>query len=565
MILAHAPEEIRVHQVDEATCLLARRLGLSPFLVGLLRLQDPEFGSASEGLPGWLSPDLEGLLRALPLTPSERKARELFEALPPGGRAVVYGDYDVDGLTSTTLALELLLLRGASVRYFIPHRFNQGYGFHESVVRTIASRGCDLLVVVDCGTKDLEAVREARRAGIPVVIFDHHQAGEVLPEDAVLVNPHAEPESSPGARQLCAAGVLWVWASRTGAAPQEWLEERLDLVCLATLADCVNLKNPLNRSLVRRGLRVLRAAPRRGLRLLLEKLDLQAPKVDEEDLTMKVIPCLNAAGRLDLAEQAVRLLHPGDEPLDPLVRNLVDLNQKRRFLSGQVHRDARGDGDHHVHQGNDWPVGVLSSVASRLCSERGRPVALVAPTGTQLRGTLRMPEGGGGDAVAVLQELSSDLAAWGGHRQAAGFAVEPGLWGKVRPRLEQLLRDVPLLSEPLHVLAWPLEALTPEAWAEAEVLRPFGMGNPSPLFLDAGGAIPSVQPLGKTGKVFKVLLGRCELVAFDEERLLERVIPQGWIYRPRQEVWRGRRQLRLYLERIVQGAPVGSVAGGCVG
>ena len=107
--------------------------------------------------------------------------------------------------------------------------------------------------------------------------------------------------------------------------------------------------------------------------------------------------------------------------------------------------------------------------------------------------------------------------------------------------------------------------MTPEAWAEAEVLRPFGMGNPSPLFLDAGGAIPSVQPLGKTGKVFKVLLGRCELVAFDEERLLERVTPQGWIYRPRQEVWRGRRQLRLYLERIVQGAPVGSAAGGCVG
>ena len=562
MILSQPPEELRIHRIDEATRLLGRRLGLSPFLAGLLALRGSETPGTSEDLEPWLSPDLEALLSSMPLAPEERRARDLLGSLGPGTRAVVYGDYDVDGLTSTTLALELLLLKGASVRYFIPHRFDQGYGFHPSVARDLARRGCDLLVVVDCGTKDREAVEAVREAGVPVLIFDHHLPGDHPPGDAVLVNPHAT-EGPLLARQLCAAGVLWSWIARAEMAPPEWLEERLGLVCLATVADCMTLQSPLNRALVRRGLGILRRRPRQGLRLLFQRLELEISLLDEEDLAMKVIPCLNAAGRLDLAERAVQLLHPGQLPLEPLVERLVDLNQRRRALSGRVHRDAREDEGRHVHEGPDWPVGVLSSVASRLCCERGRPVALVAPTEGQLRGTLRMPEGG--DAVAVLQELAPDLAAWGGHRQAAGFAVERHRWEGVRPRLEELLRAVPRLLEPLNVLEWSLEDLTPTVWEEAERLRPFGMGNPHPLFLQRG-TEHRVMPLGKTGKVCRVLVPGGEMVAFDEERTLDRASPWGWVYRPRQEAWRGRRQLRFYLERVVQDPQDGTGAlGRCCG
>lgn len=496
---------------------------------------------------GWIHSTLEGELDKIPLNEEEGRALKLISGVLPGDRVIIYGDYDVDGLSATTLALELMLARGASVRYFIPHRCSEGYGFHASTARRIAARGCDLLMVVDCGTKDEEALGVMAQAGIPVVVFDHHLPGDSLPE-GVLVNPHCFKkfkDPSPLV-DLCATGVLWCWIWRSRIVDRSWAMERLDLACLATVADCMDLSVPLNRCIVREGLGVMRRSPRRGIGALLSKLGVDRESLDEETLAMKVIPCLNAPGRLGLAEDVVRLLYPGDGAVEPLADRVMALNHERRRLSSMIIRDAREDLTRHVYHGDNWPVGVLSSVASRLCCERGRPVALVAPTEGGLRGTLRIPNGSG-DAVGLLTSISEHLSAFGGHRYAAGFSVDLGRWEIVRDKLEHLLREVPSEDQRIDALDWPLSMLDPSVEEDLELLGPFGMGNPWPMLYHPGGF--SVEPLGRSGRVSRLVADGWDLVAFAPPAELECLHVEGFVYRPKLEVWRGRRRLKLYLER----------------
>ncbi|WP_245522710.1 single-stranded-DNA-specific exonuclease RecJ [Thermanaerovibrio velox] len=500
----------------------------------------------------WLYSDLEDQLNAIPLNEQERRAFSLISNVRPGDRVIIYGDYDVDGLSATTLALELMLELGASVRYFIPHRSNEGYGFHISTAKRIAMKGCDLLVVVDCGTKDVGALDLIAAAGIPTVIFDHHLPGEKMP-GGVLVNPHCFDAPSP-LTALCATGVLWAWIWRTSLMNRSWAMGRLDLACLATVADCMDLSVPLNRCIVREGLEVIRKSPRRGIGVLLSKLGVDVEGVDEEVLSMKVIPCLNAPGRLGLAEDAVRLLFPGDAPVEGLADRVVSMNEERRRLSSMIMRDAQGDVHRHVYHGSNWPVGVLSSVASRLCCERGRPVALVAPTEGGLRGTLRIPNGSG-DAVGLLSNIAEHLSAFGGHKYAAGFSVDAERWDLVRDKLEGLLRAMPSEDQRVDVLDWPLSMVGQDIEEDVERLKPFGMGNPAPLLFHRGGF--SVEPMGKTGRVSRLVASGRELVAFASQSDLEGLDLVGFVYRPKLEFWRGKKRLKLYLERAVLAGPEG--------
>ncbi|MCX7828342.1 MAG: DHH family phosphoesterase [Thermanaerothrix sp.] len=511
-------------------------------------------GVDEEGFLRWLCSDLEDQLKGIPLNEQERRAFDLISKVRPGDRVIIYGDYDVDGLSATTLALEMMLERGAAVRYFIPHRCHEGYGFHLSTARRIAMKGCDLLLVVDCGTKDVEALDAIASAGIPTVVFDHHLPGEALPQ-GVLVNPHCFDEPSQ-LSALCATGVLWAWIWRTSILDRSWVMGRLDLACLATVADCMDLSVPLNRCIVREGLEVIRRSARRGIGVLLSKLGVDREGIDEEVLSMKVIPCLNAPGRLGLAEDAVRLLYPGRDPVEGLADRVVSMNEERRRLSSMIMKDTQEDANRHVYHGPNWPVGVLSSVASRLCCERGRPVALVAPTDGGLRGTLRIPNGSG-DAVGLLSRISNHLSAFGGHRYAAGFSVEVENWDFVRDKLEGLLREIPSEDRRIEALDWPLAMVGQEMEEDIARLKPFGMGNPSPLLFHRGGF--SVEPMGKTGRVSRLVASGRELVAFAPPAELEGLDVVGFVYRPKLEYWRGRRRLKLYLERAVLEGPGGGV------
>lgn len=526
-------------------------------MASLLWMRGVSLDSSEESRDGWVVPDLVRWLDRADLGCDSRKACDLWSVIDEGSHVVVYGDYDVDGIAATTFMMELCLMKRARVRYYIPHRYNQGYGFHPNVVRNLVRSGkrCDLMVVVDCGTQDIDAVEAARSAGIPVIVFDHHLArGELAASDA-LINPQVGGNEL--GRQLCAAGVVWSWAWKNELAPKDWLLQHLDMTALATIADCVPMSSPLNRAIVREGIQAIKRNPREGLSVLMREMDVDLFSLDSDSLAMRVIPCLNAPGRLELADSAMKLFFPvGD--VGAQVTKLIGLNRKRRDLSARIVDDVeRGIGSNadyrHVLFGEDWPAGVLSSVASQICALRDAPIVLAAPSqGPLIRGTLRVPSGV--DAEAILGAVSGELESWGGHRMAAGFSVRRDLWDTVRDKLEELLSHTDSVPEKEDILHWSPAELDIGAWKDAERLGPFGVGNPHPrLFCEHRGHV-CAEPLGRKGNHVKVFVDGRELLGFWGDHLLKTdFIPSGWVYKPRINVWRASENLQLVLEKIVVG------------
>lgn len=542
--------DLNICEPDAYVHELARELNCSAFLASLLWMKGIDNRDKIEDGRAWISPNLSSSMDGMDLGAGASVAADIFAGIREGTRVVVYGDYDVDGITATATVLELALLRKARVRYYIPHRFDQGYGLHSQVVEMIAKVGCDLLIAVDCGTQDIEAVSRAKAHGIPVLIFDHHMIQGKTAHCEALVNPQLDGNLL--ARQLCAAGVVWSWAWKHCLASEDWLLQRLQLTALATIADCVPLSSPANRAMVREGLTALRESPRRGLSLLMQKLEINPITLDAEALSMKIIPCLNAAGRLEIADVAMKILFPvGD--LDKQVNYLIALNQKRRTISSKIIQDVENksrDDFQFVLSDDDWPVGVLSSVASRISNDRGTPIVLAASTGNSVRGTLRMPEGG--DAVALLKEIASDLKTWGGHRLAAGFSVDVEKWPHVRKRIEALMQEVEIIPQRLELLSWAPERLSIEMWREAESIGPFGMGNPYPLLFHPQEGPFHSEPLGKNGKHVRIKINQASLLGFGGESLLqENPFLTGWVYRPKLETWKSITSLQFVLERVV--------------
>lgn len=550
MVVRCFKNELNIYKPGQAAVDMSARLGCTLFQAALLEMRGLTAGTSRAEIDSWLSPDMSRILESLDLGASNSVAVDIFRGLNEDSDVVVYGDYDVDGISATTLAIEMALSKRAHVRYFIPHRFNQGYGVHAEVAQNIARRKCDLVIVVDCGSQDVDAIKLIKDKGIPVVILDHHLVEGMAAYCDTIVNPQISGDAL--AKRLCATGVIWCWAWQNELLPERHLRRLLDLVALATIADCVSLASPLNRVLVQSGLEVLRTAPRRGLAILMEKLGVNVATLDSEDLAMKIIPCLNAAGRLYLADLAVNILFPGDG-LESKVDHVISLNRKRRELSTKILEqvdNARNGRYRYVLNDEDWSVGVLSSVASRICSERNAPVALVASVGDMMRGTLRMPNGG--DAVGVLKSLSPMLNTWGGHRLAAGFSVKAEKWQELRDKLEDMLSHVEVSGEKEDLLYWTPSDLDLHMWQEAEQLGPFGMENPFPkLYSPYDGQI-SVSPMGKNGRHVKIDLGTSTLLGFGAaEMIMDRSSLTGWVYRPRVDTWRNVTSLQLVLEKMV--------------
>ena len=537
---------LMLREVDDDARNLAERVPCSPLTALLLKMRGISEDDPLEAR-AQLNPGLGDSMDRLDLGPVSSRAADLWRSLEGAERVVVYGDYDADGACATTLAMELALAAFREVRYFIPHRHREGYGVHEKVVRAIARNGCDLLIVVDCGTRDIAALRAAREADIPVIVFDHHSPGESLPEGALIVNPHAGGD--PEAQTLCATGVLWTWARSEGIADPGWIDARTDLAAIATLADHVPLGR-LNRSIVSRGMEAIRMSGRRGLVALMTEIGCRLEEVDEELLVMKVIPCLNAAGRLGLADISVDVLL-GGQGVEDNVRELVRLNRKRQSLAGEILEEALPrvkEGSSLVLSDFSWPVGVLSGVASRICSETGVPVALASLSGDHVRGTLRVPQGV--DALKVLEPLAPRLLSWGGHRFAAGFSVSRSEWAQVRDLMEEILLSASPSQETVQAIVFPPEMLTPEEVGFMNSLGPFGAGNPHPLFFSPAGGM-EIRPLGRDGRHVKVLAERGEFLAFGGAALSDSIRnSRGWTSRPRINRWKGRSRVDFIMESI---------------
>lgn len=501
-----------------------------------------------ESMSKRLSLDLQECLNGLDIGPGSVETALEWGKAVPGARVMVYGDYDADGVCSSALAVEMARESGAkSVHYYIPHRQKEGYGVHLNVIKKAINGGIETLIVTDCGSKDVESIEYAVDNGMNVMVFDHHSVEGNTIDIEAFVNP--QRGGSEEAKTLCATAVLWGWAFSEGILPPRWLIDRLDLVALSTVGDCVSM-GYLNRALVREGITVLKGSKRPGLARLVDRLGLVKDDIDESSLAMKLVPCLNAAGRMDVADLSLSVILTGD--LSSIDR-LEDLNVRRKEISSGIATDIAKKLENyveHVMYNPDWPVGLLSAIASRLCSRYSLGFALAAPSGKGIKGTLRVPDGG--NAVEILSELDPLLDSWGGHPYAAGFSVSNSRWKELSSALEIKLRSIEVAKKPETVVDYDPSMFDLRIWKDLHRIGPFGQDNPFPCFFTYRDGGERLIPLGEGGVHAKIESGSKKLIAFNgacQHKSMESIC--GWVYRPSINSWRGRKDLQFIVEKIV--------------
>src|SRR5499427_4492374 len=351
----------------------------------------------------------------------------LRRAVAAGERICVHGDYDVDGIAATALAVLLLRELGADVGWHLPSRFDEGYGVRSETLARLADEGCGLVLTVDCGITAVAEVAEARERGLDVVVTDHHRPGETLPDcPIVATRPSAYPFP-----ELCGTGVVYKLGQALFGIDSEVPRRHLDLVALATIADVVPLVDE-NRSLAIAGLRALARTARPGLRALMQSAGVDPATVDAGSVGFRLAPRLNAAGRLGHPREALELLLTEDDAeARRLADSLEELNRERQAIEGRILREAiaqveewppeRRERRAYAVAGADWHEGVIGIVASRLVERYHRPVVLIAGADGDWKGSGRSIPAF--DLHAALGACSDFLGRWGGHRAAAGLSL----------------------------------------------------------------------------------------------------------------------------------------------
>ena len=478
----------------------------------------PPLGS----LPGWLSallrargidteekadrflnPSLSGLCDPFLLEGMEAAVRLIRGAIGAGERIMIFGDYDADGVCATSILLETLTEEGAQVSFRLPSRQADGYGLNEGAVREIAAKA-SLLITVDCGISNYAEVALAKSLGLTVIVTDHHQRPEKLPEADAVLNPLLGSYPCPF---LCGAGVALKLCQALQGLPG--LEKRLDLAAIATVADVVPLLEE-NRIIVREGMKRVGASVRPGLRALLECSGPSSP-LQADDLAFRLGPRLNAAGRLGDASLAVRLLLTGiPEKAYAAARQLEEMNRRRQGMEREITAealrritDAPSFPEDRVllAAGEGWNPGLVGLAAGKICEKFYRPVIVlsVPEDGSPAVGSCRSIPGV--NIFEVLRGCEDLLVKYGGHAQAAGLSVIPENIPALRERLNRVVREQ--CDEGVFVrrleydLELPFRSWTPETLSELELLEPTGCGNPPPVFLLSGASVRSMRAVGR--------------------------------------------------------------------
>jgi single-stranded-DNA-specific exonuclease len=449
----------------------------------------------------FLLPRLEHLPNPFELKGIDAAVLRLQRALAQGEPVCVYGDYDVDGVTSTALLVSVLRKLGGKVDFYVPHRLVEGYGLNEGALAKIAARGTRLVVSADCGVTAVAEVDAAARLGLDVVVIDHHTASQHLPRAVAILNPHQPGCTFPG-RELAAVGVAFhlLLALRKrlreagwfASRPEPNLREVLDLVALGTIADVVPLTGP-NRVLVHFGLKELARAGRVGV-LALKSVAQLAGEVTAGDVGFKLGPRINAAGRLDDASVGVRMLLSEDlREARALAEQLDRANAERQDLQARIAGEAIASAERLgtpeqrrtlVVSSSGWHVGVVGIVAARLVERFHRPALVIAEEGGVAKGSGRSVEGF--HLFDALSHCAHHLTKFGGHKHAAGVTLETSRIGAFSEALEAQGRqslEASQLSPRLRIDAeLHLRDVHLDLATQLRRLAPFGAGNPEPVF-----------------------------------------------------------------------------------
>jgi single-stranded-DNA-specific exonuclease len=551
----------------DAQAELVRELGISELTAGVLvrrGYSDP--GVAGRFLDGEQPPHDPFLLGDM-----EAACAQIRAAVEQGRRICVHGDYDVDGIAATTLAVLLLRELGAQVAWHLPSRFDEGYGVRSETLARLADEGCGLVLTVDCGITAAAEVAEAKARGLDVVVTDHHRPGGTLPDCPIVAT---RPSEYPFP-ELCGTGVVYKLGQALFGVDAEIPRRHLDLVALATIADVVPLVDE-NRSLAIAGLRALARTANPGLRALMQSAGVDPATVDAGAVGFRLAPRLNAAGRLGHPRAALELLLTDDQAeARRLAESLEELNRERQAVEGRILREAVAQVEAwppedrarraYAVAGADWHEGVIGIVASRLVERYHRPVVLIAGTDGDWKGSGRSIAAF--DLHAALGACSGLLGRWGGHRAAAGLSIaEENVDAFAEAFAEQAAtvlgeEDLDPVTSIDAVVARGAE-LSLELSAELGRLAPFGLGNPAPVLLAPGCGLAELATVGD-GKHLRFRVRRDghdagSAIAFGQGSRVDVLRPDSLYdvaFRLEENHWNGTVAPQLVVRRVFATAP----------
>lgn len=541
----------------------------SPCITSLL--QRKGFGCV-EDVNAFLQPRLRSLTDPFLLPNMGAAVERILEAIDARERVVLFGDYDVDGVTSLALLAEMLRAYGADPKLFLPLRMDEGYGLsRESVERCWQEHQPQLLIAVDCGTSSISEIADLKHRGTDVIVLDHHEPKSALPDCVAIVNPKITAGCAH--RYLCSAGVVFKLCHallKLRPVPGFDLKAHLDLVALGTVADIVPLERE-NRLLVQHGSRTITQSHRPGVRKLMEVAGVRSP-ICAEDIGFRLGPRLNAAGRLATAENALRLLLTRDDEEAAELAALLDVQNRERQ---QVEKEIFAAADEQVGQEfvaerdaaivvsrRDWHPGVLGIVASRLMRKYHRPTIVIGIDSDGFgKGSGRSIEGL--SLVEALGRCDAWLDKFGGHEMAAGLTIREGNVGKFSEAFRAAARD--LLTDDHLQARLHLDHELTFAELNADLLRwhdmlePFGSGNAHPMFF-AREVEPSVAPRIVKEKHLVLRLRQrnyhARAIFFDGAANELPKPPWDVAFRIQSDEYQGEKRLQVHVQALRAAAPI---------
>ena len=500
-----------VPQIDRKRVSDLTASGISPLAAAVLVSRGYDTPQNAHAL---ISSGHQALLDPMTLPDMPKAAQRVRQAITEGEKIAVFGDYDVDGITSTCLLTDFLTRQGADCTWYIPARLEEGYGLNESAIQSLHDTGIELIITVDCGITAVEEAQFCKSLGIDLIITDHHECKQQLPEAVAVVDPHRK-DSQYGFPFLAGVGVAFKLAAAISGDQDRIFEEYCDLVSLGTVADVMPLLGE-NRVLVTGGIAAMQHCRRVGLLALMHECQLSPAAINSTAIGYTLAPRINAAGRMgqvDLAAELFLTQDPHEAAF--LAASLCRLNRQRQSIEAEIYEDAvamLGELQHPsaiVLAGETWHQGVVGIVASRLAEDYGCPVFLICLSGGVGKASSRSY--GGFPLFSTLEQLTDLLENFGGHELAAGFTIRRECIPAFREKVSDLARHYQETHPDGKALELDCsispELLTVSNVAALDQMEPFGAGFARPQFFMDSLRVEQLSEVGG-GKHLKLRLTR---------------------------------------------------------
>lgn len=508
------------------------------------------------------------------LTDMQEGVDFVIDAVKNNDKICIYGDYDVDGITASALLYNFLSKLTDNITYFIPSRFEEGYGLNRDALSQLKEQGVDTIITVDCGAVSRKEVDHAKNIGLNIMVTDHHNMEESSVPDCIVINPK-HPESKYPFDGLCGCGVAFKLIqaiTRQESIEKKYLNENLDLVAIATVADVVTVTDE-NRTLLKYGLKRLNSGKRKALRMMANKLDIDLGSIDSYKIGFIIAPHMNAAGRMEDANAVVRLLTTDDNKvINDILDKLIVHNKNRKEVQEKCFNESIDiiekkylDSNFLLVKPTSIHEGIAGIVAGKIKEKYNKP-AIVLSESTGENGEIVLKGSGRSiESVNLIKMLVSHeeiFAKVGGHAMAAGFTLPAENEEKLRCVLEDdmytLISEYPNLLEKTYATdidAKPSE-IKLELAKDFNLLAPYGIDNPKPMIEIKGVSATSVKYMGNDNQHVKFSVGNFQCILFGRAQEYKDILESGSsidiVGNPDINVWNGRENIQFMIKNIVR-------------